>query len=187
MQFPLYRKYISPVFSEMLTQNLPHQAVNHDYRYQAMQNHVLMKWQDALMDIYKLYQRDPRAMQERVEALIEEYFDTFWYLDGLQQQQFAKDFCAITDEQWRWPTESEINQLKEAMRYELMQELKPVFAEVQRTILEEMKKSLQKETDDLVLYLNQEISFEVRDPDAEEPGLRNSRVEIGRASCRERV
>lgn len=134
------------------------------------------KWQDALMDIYKLYQRDPRAMQERVEALIEEYLDTFWYLDGLQQQQFAKDFCAITDEQWRWPTESEIDQLKEAMRYELMQELKPVFAEVQRTILEEMKKSLQKETDDLVLYLNQEISFEVRDPDAEEPGLRNSRV-----------
>lgn len=134
------------------------------------------KWQDALMDIYKLYQRDPRAMQERVEALIEEYLDTFWYLDGLQQQQFAKDFCAITDEQWRWPTESEINQLKEAMRYELMQELKPVFAEVQRTILEEMKKGLQKETDDLVLYLNQEISFEVRDPDAEEPGLRNSRV-----------
>lgn len=128
------------------------------------------------MDIYKLYQRDPRAMQERVEALIEEYLDTFWYLDGLQQLQFAKDFCAITDEQWRWPTESEINQLKEVMRYELMQELKPVFAEVQRTILEEMKKSLQKETDDLVLYLNQEISFEVRDPDAEEPGLRNSRV-----------
>lgn len=134
------------------------------------------KWQDALMDIYKLYQKDPKAMQERVDALIEEYLDAFWFLDGPEQIQFAKDYSGISEADWRWPTESEISQMKESMKAELMRNLKPVFEEVQRTIIEEMKNSLQKDTEDLVLYLNQELTFEVLDPDAEEPGIKNSRV-----------
>ncbi len=134
------------------------------------------KWRKALMDIYTLYLKDPRAMQERVTQLIDEYLEVFWTLDDREQLQFAADFSGIKEEDWRWPTENEISQMKEAMKAELMEELKPVFEDIRNTILEDMKKNLIRDTDALVEYLNQEISFEVIDPEAKEPGFKNTRV-----------
>ncbi len=143
------------------------------------------KWEKALMDIYTQYMKDPKAMQERIDTLIDEYLNVFWtldggdetwILDGQQQIQFAKDYCGITEEDWRWPDETEIQQMKNAMKAELMRELKPVFKDVQETVVEDMKKTLLQETDALVAYLNTEISFVIIDSEAEKEGFENTRV-----------
>ena len=134
------------------------------------------KWKNALMDSYTLYVKDPKAMQGRIDALIEEYLDAFWALKGTEQVQFAKDFCGIDEKDWRWPDEVEIRQMKDAVKAELMRDLKPVFEDVQSTVLEDMKKSLIRDTDALVEYLNTEISFVIVDPEAKKEGFENTRV-----------
>lgn len=134
------------------------------------------KWEKALMDIYTQYLKDPKAMQERIDALIDEYLDAFWTLKGEEQLQFAKDYCGIAEEDWRWPDEIEVQQMKSAMKAELMRDLKPVFEDVQETVVEDMKQTLIQETDALVEYLNTEISFVIVDPEAEKEGFENTRV-----------
>ena len=85
------------------------------------------KWEDALMDCYTQYAKDPKAMQERIDALIDEYLDVFWTLEGNEPIQFAKDYCGIEEEDWRWPDVVETQKMKNAVKAELQQELKPVF------------------------------------------------------------
>lgn len=134
------------------------------------------KWKVALIDCYTLYLKDPKAMQERIDELIDEYLDVFWTLDGLEPIQFAKDYCGIAEEDWRWPDVLETQQMKAAVKAELMRDLKPVFEDVQKTVIEDMKKTLLQETNDLVKYLNTEITFTIVDPEAEKEGFENTRV-----------
>lgn len=141
-----------------------------------LQQGFSQKWKKALMDCYDLYSKDPRAMQKRVDVLIDEYLSLFWSLDGQEQAQFGKDFCGIAEADWRWPDASEQQQMKDAVKAELMQELKPVFEDVQETIVEDMQKALLKETNNLVEYLNTEITFTIVDPDADQEGFEHTRV-----------
>jgi len=134
------------------------------------------KWKDALMDCYTQYAKDPKAMQERIDALIDEYLDVFWTLEGNEPIQFAKDYCGIEEEDWRWPDVVETQKMKNAVKAELQRELKPVFEDVQETIVEDMKKTLLQETNTLVEYLNTEISFVIVDPEAKKEGFENTRV-----------
>lgn len=141
-----------------------------------LQQNFSQKWKKALMDCYELYLKDPKAMQERIDALIDEYLDTFWTLEGNEPVQFAKDYCGIAEEDWRWPDVVETQQMKNAVKAELMRELKPVFEDVQKTVVEDMKKTLLQETTELVNYLNTEITFMIVDPEAKKEGFENTRV-----------
>lgn len=134
------------------------------------------KWEEALMGSYTLYEKDPKAMQERTEALVDEYLDVFWALEGGEQIQFAKSYCGIAEENWRWPDGAETQQMKNAIKAELLRDLRPVFEDVQETIVEDMKTTLLQNTDALVEYLNTEISFEIVDPAAKKEGFENTRV-----------
>ncbi len=134
------------------------------------------KWKEALMDCYDLYIKDPKAMQERIDALIDEYLDVFWTLDGLEPVQFAQDYCGIAEEDWRWPDVAETQQMKNAVKAELMRELKPVFERAQQTVVEDMQKTLLQQTNDLVKHLNTEIAFIIVDPEADKEGFEHTRV-----------
>ncbi len=134
------------------------------------------KWEKALMDCYTLYQKNPKAMQERINALFDEYLDVYWSLNETEQLQFAKDYCGISAEDWRWPDVAETQQMKDAVKAELMRDLKPVLRDVQETIAEDIKQTLIRETDALVDYLNTEISFVIVDPEAKKEGFANTRV-----------